>query len=187
MGLSLRSSSFYNDLELNNIELEHTCVNNFDYVCQVFEKLDLIKGIHPGFILERELQKRNLVKGRFAISVDEFPQTLVSITKGKRKMNTALAIRIENALDLPEGYLMTLQVFHDIAKKKKSSAKGKPDLTKLRSALFWETEISEIDWSRQRESVIRRTFEYGSHVEKNEIRRFYGDEAVNSLMGEKGE
>jgi plasmid maintenance system antidote protein VapI len=64
------------------------------------KELSILKGIHPGFVLENELQKRNLSKGRFALSIDEFPQTLGAITKGKRNMNTNLAQRIERALGL---------------------------------------------------------------------------------------
>ena len=66
--------------------------------------IQIIKGIHPGIILERELKQRNMGKGRFALSLQEFPQTLVSITKGKRKMNTPLALKIEQALGMEEGY-----------------------------------------------------------------------------------
>lgn len=55
--------------------------------------IHLIKGVHPGFILDRELKKRHITKGRFALSLNEYPQTLVSITKGKRNMNTALALK----------------------------------------------------------------------------------------------
>ena len=76
--------------------------------------LDIIKGIHPGFVLERELEKRNLGKGQFAISVGEFPQTLTAITKGKRRMNISLAMKIEKSLSMEEGYLMILQVYYDI-------------------------------------------------------------------------
>ena len=36
----------------------------------------IIKGIHPGFILERELKERKLTKRRFAISINEYPQLL---------------------------------------------------------------------------------------------------------------
>ena len=57
--------------------------------------IHLIKGIHPGLILERELKKRNLTKGAFALSINEFPQTIATITKGKRRMNPALSLKIE--------------------------------------------------------------------------------------------
>jgi antitoxin HigA-1 len=81
--------------------------------------ISTFKGLHPGVVLDRELKRRKLGKGRFAISVNEFPQTLVAITKARRKMNTALAMKIEEALGLEEGYLMTLQVFYDIKEEKR--------------------------------------------------------------------
>ncbi|MDX9905551.1 MAG: plasmid maintenance system antidote protein, partial [Bacteroidales bacterium] len=103
-------------------------------------ELTIIKGIHPGFYLERELRRRNLGKSKFAISVGEYPQTLVSITKGKRKMNTSLALKIEKELGLEEGYLMILQIYHDIEKEKMNLNLSRPDLSKIRPVLFWDTE-----------------------------------------------
>ena len=61
--------------------------------------INIIKGIHPGLILERELKKRKLPKGTFALSINEFPQTIATITKGKRRMNPALSLKIEQALN----------------------------------------------------------------------------------------
>lgn len=104
--------------------------------------LDILKGIHPGFVLERELEKRHLPKGQFAISMGEFPQTLTAITKGKRRMNTPLAMKIEKLLGIEEGYFMVLQVYYDIELEKKKQYQKeykrniKPDFTKLRKILF---------------------------------------------------
>ena len=69
------------------------------------KRLSVLKGVHPGIVLERELKERKLPRGRFALSVNEFPQTIGAITKGKRNMNTSLALRIEHALDIEEGFL----------------------------------------------------------------------------------
>ena len=66
-------------------------------------ELNHIKGIHPGLVLNRELNKRNLRKGAFALSLQEYPQTITAITKGKRGMNTALSLKIEKALDIKPG------------------------------------------------------------------------------------
>ncbi|MDR3061406.1 MAG: MmcQ/YjbR family DNA-binding protein [Dysgonamonadaceae bacterium] len=66
--------------------------------------ISIIKGIHPGIILEREVKLRGLKKGRFSISINEFPQTLVTITKGKCKMNPALSLKIERAFGIEEGF-----------------------------------------------------------------------------------
>lgn len=65
--------------------------------------IEKYKGIHPGIILEREFKKRGLQQRPFALSIGEHPQTLNAITKGKRKLNTALALKIEEKLGLEEG------------------------------------------------------------------------------------
>ena len=145
--------------------------------------LSIIKGIHPGLYLERELKKRHISKGRFAISINEYPQTLVSITKCNRRMNVPLAMRIENALGLEEGILMTLQVYHDIEnEKKKNTALSHPDLSKIRKILFWDTEFEKINWQKQKRAIVKRVFEKGNEEEREEIRQFYGAEMVDQLL-----
>lgn len=143
--------------------------------------ISILKGIHPGLFLERELKKRHLAKGKFAISLDEYPQTLVAITKGKRSMNVNLALKIENALNLEEGFLMILQVFHDI-KKEKSKSIQHPNLSLFRPALFWDTKIEMIDWNQQKRAVIKRIFERGNDIEKKEIVNFYGEKTIDKVL-----
>jgi plasmid maintenance system antidote protein VapI len=143
----------------------------------------IIKGIHPGIILERELKKRKLAKGRFANSIHEFPQTIASITKGKRRMNTALSLKIEKALNIEEGYFMVLQAYNDIEiLKQKQQKENHPDLSKIRPVIFWDTEIEKIDWDKNKTAVVKRIFERGNDDEKMEIIRFYGKEIVLSIL-----
>jgi plasmid maintenance system antidote protein VapI len=144
--------------------------------------IHIIKGIHPGIILERELKQRKLGKSRFAMSLQEFPQTLVSITKGKRRMNIPLALKIEHALGFEEGYFMMLQVYYDIEEEKRKQQNEHPDLTKLRAVLFWDTKIEKINWAKQKKAVIKRVFERGNEKEKREIIRFYGKDIVNDIL-----
>ena len=148
----------------------------------MFKQLSVIKGIHPGFMLERELKKRGLRKGAFALSLQEFPQTLVSITKGKRRMNISLALKIEKALGLEEGFLMTLQVFYDIEQEKRKLNTRHPDLSKLRPVVFWDTKMEKIDWEKNKRFVIERVFERGNEIEQEEITRFYGQDTVKNIL-----
>src|SRR5262249_38934310 len=106
-------------------------------------------------------------------------------TKGKRDMNTALALKLERELGLEEGYFMLLQVFYDIKKEKRRQAQATPNLSKLRRVLFWDTKIDSIDWQQQYKSVIRRIFERGKESEKKEITRFYGKEKVDEVLRRK--
>lgn len=149
----------------------------------MFDEISIIKGIHPGLILERKLREKKLKKSRFAIAIQEYPQTLTAITKGKRGMNPALALKIEQALGLEEGYLMVLQAFYDMKQEKlrQHSALGTPDLSQLRPALFWDTDINQIDWIGQQHAVIERVIQRGNEKEKAEIKRFYGDKTYNKV------
>lgn len=116
------------------------------------------------------------------MSLEEFPQTLVSITKGKRRMNIPLALKIEHALGFEEGYFMMLQVYFDIEEEKKKQNSTHPDLNKLRTVLFWDTKIETINWQKQKKAVIKRVFERGNEKEKKEIMHFYGKDSVNEIL-----
>lgn len=147
------------------------------------EEILLLKGLHPGIALARELKKRKLSKGHFALSLNEFPQTLGAITNGKRKMNTSLALKIEHALGMEEGYFMVLQAFYDIKEEKRRQHKDyHPDLSRLRKALFWDVQMEKIDWEQQKTAIIKRVFERGNEEEKEEIKRFYGKEIIDRVL-----
>lgn len=144
--------------------------------------LNIIKGVHPGLILDRELKQRKLSKGQFALSIKEYPQTLGSITKAKRKMNIALALKIEQALQIEEGYFMILQVYYDIEEEKRKQLINHPNLSKFRTVLFWDTKLENINWQKQKKAVVKRVFERGNAIEKKEITRFYGEENVKEIL-----
>ena len=143
--------------------------------------LDIVKGVHPGKMIERELQKKNISKRQFALSIGEHPQTLGAIIKGNRKMNTDLSLKIEEKLGFEEGFLMTLQVFYDI-KQAKKDPNYKPDLSKFRKGIFWDTTYEKIDWKLMKKSIIQRVFSYGNEIEQEEIRRFYGTNEVDKIL-----
>jgi plasmid maintenance system antidote protein VapI len=146
--------------------------------------IEKYKGIHPGLILERELKKRKLKKGPFALSLQEYPQTLNDITKGRRGFTPALSLKIDNALGLEEGTMLLLQTYFEIKKEQQKSNSGAhPKLSVLRKALFWDTDINKIEWQKQYRAVIERVFERGNDDEKQEIINFYGEEKVKAVTG----
>lgn len=144
--------------------------------------IEKFKGIHPGIILERELKKRSLLQRPFALSIGEHPQTLNAITKGKRNLNTSIALKIESKLGLEEGTLALLQTFYEINKEKKKLKQNTPNLSILRKSLFWDTDIDQIDWGKQYKAIIHRIFERGNELEINEIKQFYGTAIINEVI-----
>jgi plasmid maintenance system antidote protein VapI len=133
-------------------------------------------------VIERELKKRKLRKNSFALKLQEYPQTLTAITKGRRGITTSLALKIEKTLGFDEGFLMMLQVYFDIEVEKKKQIKNTPNLKLIRPVLFWDTKFENIDWIKQKKAVIKRVFERGNEDEKNEIKRYYGEAAVEKIM-----
>jgi len=146
------------------------------------KEIEIVKGIHPGIMLAKKLKEKKLPKGRFALSINEYPQTITAITKGKRRMNVYLAMKVENALGLEEGYFMILQVFHDIKQEKLKADNQIPDLSKLPPVLFWDTDINKIKWMTQKRAVITRVLDRGTEKELAEIVRFYGQEEVDKVL-----
>jgi plasmid maintenance system antidote protein VapI len=141
----------------------------------MFSKLSILRGLHPGFFLERELKKRGLKKGAFALGIGEYPQTLGAILLGKRGMNPSLAMKIEEKLGLEDGFLMCLQALFEMKtmRTKKQAQTLTPDLSLIRPVLFWDTDIKKIDWEKSRSSVLKRVKERGNEIERREIDRFY--------------
>ncbi len=147
--------------------------------------LEKFKGIHPGIILARELKKRGLSQRPFALSLGEHPQTINAITKAKRNLPTSIALKIEEKLGMEEGTLALLQTYFDIQTEKSKIKPITPNLSLIRKSVFWDTDISQIDWDKQKNAVIRRIMERGNALEIKEIKRFYGAAIITEVLKQK--
>lgn len=138
------------------------------------QRIEILKGIHPGRVINRELRKRGISQRAFAAAIGEHGQTLNAVITGRRNLTTEMAVKIEQSLGYDEGFLLTLQVYHSIAEYKNrlaaASVKGVPN---VRRALFWDTDFDAIDWGRYKEAVIQRILTHGDEEDKAEIARFY--------------
>ncbi|KUJ59359.1 hypothetical protein AR687_23415 [Flavobacteriaceae bacterium CRH] len=70
------------------------------------------------------------------------------------------------------------------SKKDIQEEKLSPDISLLRSAVFWDTDINKIDWQKQKRAVIQRVFERGNDFERDVITHFYGSETINRILNE---
>lgn len=148
----------------------------------MIEQYRKYRGIHPGLVIERELKKRAIRQRPFALSLDEHPQSFNAITKGRRGISTSLALKIERELGLDEGTLVLLQAYYDIEKAKEKEMLEEPNFSILNRALFWDTDLSQINWKRKYKAVIQRVFERGNESDQKEITRFYGAAKVNEVL-----
>ena len=137
--------------------------------------IDLLKGIHPGKIIDRDLKRRSISQREFAKQINEHSQTLNAIITGRRNITTDMAIKIENMFGYDEGFLLILQVLYNIAKYKEDSRK-KRKAPNVRSILFWDTDFKTIDWEKNKYAVIKRVLERGNDKEIEEIAKYYNIE-----------
>ena len=137
--------------------------------------IENIKGMHPGALIKHELIKKKISQRKFAASIHEHWQILNAVINEKRGISLGTALKVEKELGYQEGFLMILQVYYDIEKRKeKEIRKNLKGVPRVRRILFWDTDFDSIDWAASRESVISRILERGSEEEKSEIARYYG-------------
>ena len=70
--------------------------------------------LHPGEILVNELSLRQIKKIDFAAMLGIRPGHLTELLQGKRNVSAALAIRLEELLNIDAEYWMRVQVYNDL-------------------------------------------------------------------------
>ena len=137
-------------------------------------RIDIIKGIHAGKFIERELKKKNLTQRALAEETGIPYQTINAIIAGRRNLTTEQALKIDSSLNLEEGFLAILQTHYYIKQyREKELANLFPGHPHIRRILFWDTDFDKINWGKSKYTVIKRVLERGSKEEINEIARFY--------------
>ena len=140
----------------------------------MMNKFEILKGIHPGKIIERDLKKRRITQRTLAEGTGIYFQTINAIISGRRNITLEVSLKLENVLGYDEGFLLVLQDYYHIAVYKKQKSKEQYSTApKIRKSLFWDTEFHKIDWNKYKKTVINRVWERGSQEEKKEIARFY--------------
>ena len=137
-------------------------------------RMDIIKGIHPGKFIERELKKKNFTQRALAEETGIPFQTINAVIAGRRRLTTEQALKIDRSLKLEEGFLAILQTHYDIKQYREKELaghySGHPDIRRI---LFWDTDFDKINWGKYKDAVIKRVLERGNKAEINELKRFY--------------
>lgn len=136
--------------------------------------IDIIKGIHPGKFIERELKKKDLTQRALAEETGIPFQTINAIIAGRRNLTTEQALKIDQILGYEEGFFAILQTHYEIKQyKEKELASIYTEAPRIRKSLFWDTDFNKINWAKYKNAVIKRVFERGSKDEIEEITRYY--------------
>ena len=77
---------------------------------------------HPGELIRDELEACNLTQAKLADRISVKPSLLNEIIKGKRGVNTEMALLLEAALNIPADLLLNLQRDYNIQKAKSDTS-----------------------------------------------------------------
>ena len=71
-------------------------------------------ALHPGDVLNDELEAREIKKSSFAAQIGMKPGHLSELLHGKRHVSAATAIKLEKQLDIPAEYWLRVQIYYDL-------------------------------------------------------------------------
>jgi addiction module HigA family antidote len=71
-------------------------------------------SLHPGEILQDELEARDIKKSFFAGQLGMKPGHLSELLHGRRHVGAATAIKLEKLLGIPAEYWLRVQVYYDL-------------------------------------------------------------------------
>lgn len=77
---------------------------------------------HPGELIMDELETRNMTQAKLAENIGVSPSLLNEIIKGKRAVNTEMALMLEAAIDLPADMLLNMQSAYNMQMAKSNSS-----------------------------------------------------------------
>ena len=143
-------------------------------------EINIVKGIHPGLVLERELTRRGIKKSHLAEDLDVSTGLITDIVKQRRGINPSLSINLGIALKEDQSYFSLLQTYYEL-KVAQSKVKTSPPF-QFRSVLFWDVDPNELDFEQNKKFIILRIFERGNGNEIKAVIDHYGRDQVSVIL-----
>jgi antitoxin HigA-1 len=89
-------------------------VNNYKILNTRGKEIQTDVSLHPGEILQDELEARDIKKSFFAEQLGMKPGHLSELLRGRRHVSAATAIKLEKLLGIPADYWLRVQVYYDL-------------------------------------------------------------------------
>lgn len=140
----------------------------------------MVKGIHPGAILKRELEKIGMPSIKLAEHIKEHKQTISAILNGRRGITPLLSIKLSREFNVEPDYFMLLQASYEVEEAAAKVMVPGPDPSLFRKVLFWDTDISRLNWQKSKRAIIQRILERGNEQEIKGMIDFYGIDTVRT-------
>jgi addiction module HigA family antidote len=102
-----------------------TKMSNRNYIVIGNDGQEIINNdnlLHPGYIIEMEIEAKRLKKQDVARMLDIKPQHLSELLNEKRNVSAMLALKLEQVFGLDADYWLRVQSGYDLAKARRKMA-----------------------------------------------------------------
>ena len=146
----------------------------------MFENYLQYHHIPCGAVIGRIMSKEHLTQRELANRAGIPYQRINDFIANRRKISPEVSLKLERALNIDnQCFFYKIQTNHEIFTAiTQHSELSHPDLSILRKALFWDTDIDKLNWQKNSKWIIQRVFEYGNYSEITETIRFYGKDLI---------
>lgn len=134
--------------------------------------IEAYKGIPPGKIIARNLEKRGLSQRKLSEEIGEHYQTMNAIIMGSRHLTISQSLKLDKALGFPDGFFAIVQTYYLIALAQKGRIEEKP-VPSIRSVVFWDIDPEKLDWNKNKDFIVSRVNQRGNKEEIENVRKYY--------------
>lgn len=132
------------------------------------------KGIAPGKIITSFLKETNMSQRELAKRIGEHYQTLNAIIKGKRDIPIPLSVKLDEALHFEQGFFAIIQTYYNLRQQRQIIIQSKTT-PNIRKVVFWDIDMSTLDWTLNKDFIIKRVQERGNAKEIASVKDYYGN------------
>lgn len=145
-------------------------------------ELSKINRTPPSALIKREIKILGISVEELSERSEISLENIQNILNNNLTINAILSQKLGKALNENDNYFLEIQKLWDKELKYKEKNHILPNLAHIRPVVFWDEDFPYIDWNRNEKKIIRRIFERGNEIEKQEIISFYGKEKVLSVL-----
>lgn len=138
-------------------------------------KFSIYKGIPIGLIIKKDLSRKKVSQKVLADSIGMSYYCLNRSLNNKRLIKEDEARLIDEYFKYEDRFTLNMQSYLYNKNQSKEHGSLKNITPSVRSCVFWDIDVSSLDWVKYRDFIINRVLEYGNSEEYRSVMEYYNN------------
>ncbi|MDE5887882.1 MAG: hypothetical protein K2H46_09895 [Muribaculaceae bacterium] len=138
-------------------------------------KFSIYKGIPIGLIIKKDLSRKKVSQKVLADSIGMSYYCLNRSLNNKRLIKEDEARLIDEYFKYEDRFTLNMQSYLYNKNQSKEHGSFKNITPSVRSCVFWDIDVSSLDWVKYRDFIINRVLEYGNSEEYRSVMEYYNN------------